>query len=382
MSGALDRSRPAVDARQACRSLRIAMLHATLPSPERGKEGGVTYQVHELANRLAQRGHQVTVFALDAPPGGAKYAVQRVHLPQRLARSRIGRYYGVPMLYRRQHFDTFDIVHTHGDDWLLGHHSPPVLRSFYGTALQEARTSTTVLRRANHLALYGTEIISALRASACVGISRDTQRWLPRIRGVIPCGVDLRAFRPGQAKGEVPAILFVGALRGRKRGLLLVQQFAQFVLPVLPAAELWLVGDEPVQAPGVRSFGKVTQDELIDLYQRTWLFCLPSSFEGFGVPYIESMACGTAVVATPNPGAREITRDGSVGVLAEPCNLGATLVGLLRDGGRRDALVAASLLEVKRYSWDSVVRDYEDEYRRLLAESVSTGQTAGVAKGG
>lgn len=49
---------------------------------------------------------------------------------------------------------------------------------------------------------------------------------------------------------------------------------------------------------GVRVLGKVSLERLTEFYRRAWLFCLPSSYEGFGVPYIEAMASGTAVVAT------------------------------------------------------------------------------------
>ena len=58
-------------------------------------------------------------------------------------------------------------------------------------------------------------------------------------------------------------------------------------------------------------------ERLIELYQQAWLFCLPSSYEGFGVPYIEAMSCGTPVVATPNAGAREVLEEMAGGTLPE-----------------------------------------------------------------
>ena len=45
--------------------------------------------------------------------------------------------------------------------------------------------------------------------------------------------------------------------------------------------------------------GQVSDAELVDLYRSSWLFCLPSSYEGFGIPYAEAMANGCPVVATP-----------------------------------------------------------------------------------
>ena len=60
----------------------------------------------------------------------------------------------------------------------------------------------------------------------------------------------------------------------------------------------------------------VDDAELASLYRRAWAYVTPSTYEGFGLPYLEAMACGTPVVATPNPGSVEILDHGKYGVLA------------------------------------------------------------------
>ena len=56
---------------------------------------------------------------------------------------------------------------------------------------------------------------------------------------------------------------------------------------------------------------------LADEYRRAWVFCLPSSYEGFGIPYAEAMTAGAAGRGDAERGARYVTDDGRFGILAE-----------------------------------------------------------------
>ena len=105
---------------------------------------------------------------------------------------------------------------------------------------------------------------------------------------------------------------------------------------------------------------------LADLYRRAWVFCLPSTYEGFGIPYIESMACGTPVVATPNAGARELLEDGKWGVLAHPSELGTTLLSLLNDQARRCSLAQLGLQRAEAFAQDRVVDAYEELFASMV----------------
>ncbi|MEI5579328.1 glycosyltransferase, partial [Streptomyces brasiliscabiei] len=85
--------------------------------------------------------------------------------------------------------------------------------------------------------------------------------------------------------------------------------FQREVLPHIPDARLEMVCRDapPDPGPGVEVLGALNDEELVAAYQRAWVFCLPSDYEGFGIPYAEAMACGVPVVATENPGARYVT---------------------------------------------------------------------------
>jgi glycosyltransferase involved in cell wall biosynthesis len=147
-----------------------------------------------------------------------------------------------------------------------------------------------------------------LGSRAVVGISENTRRDNPFITHVIPLGVDGVFQAQPKERSAHPSIAFVGALEGRKRGRFLLEAFAQTIRPRLPDAELIFVGAGGPPAPGVTYYTGVSDEQLASLYRRAWVYASPSTYEGFGLPHLEAMACGTAVVATPNPGSVEVPR--------------------------------------------------------------------------
>jgi glycosyltransferase involved in cell wall biosynthesis len=167
-------------------------------------------------------------------------------------------------------------------------------------------------------------------------------------------------------------------MKGRKRGSLLVELFRKEVLAEVPNAVLWAVCDEPIEGEGVQWFGRVSTRLLSELYRKAWVFCLPSSYEGFGVPYIEAMASGTAVVATGNRGALEVLQNGTCGIISGEERLGRRLVQVLRDSRLREFLERAGLERAQAFGWDIVCKAYEALYRGKACAG-STTETRGVS---
>ena len=106
--------------------------------------------------------------------------------------------------------------------------------------------------------------------------------------------------------------------------------------------------------------GRVDAEKLAELYRKAWVFCLPSTYEGFGVPYIEAMASGTAVVASTNPGAIEVTVNGTCGVIAKDDELAEKIIEILRDSAFRQRLEVVGLKRSQDFSWDTVCSAYEE----------------------
>lgn len=363
-------ARPSPD-RGVPRRVRLAVFSYSLPRAGM-KRGGIERVAHDLADGLARRGHAVTVYSHDPRPPGAAY--ETASLPwrgfvstwagRRLTMGYLG---NVLMLVTR--VGDAEILMAHGDSLLLPLRGRPVVRVMHGSALDEARTATSIGRRCLQAGVYGLELLTAALQRHCVAVSANTQRANRFIRHVIPNGVNRRVFRPDPAqRSPRPSILFVGTLGGRKRGGWLLRQFHDRVRSRCPDAELHMVCEGAPPGPGVVVHAGITDVDLAVLYRRAWVFASPSTYEGFGLPYLEAMASGTPVVATPNPGSLEILDGGAYGCLAGDEAFADRLCDLLGDADERARLIAAGLRRAEQLDLDRTL----DAYEALFASMVGS----------
>jgi len=338
--------------------MKIAMISLYLPG---GSKIGSGYQAHYMANALAQRGHAVTMFSPCEKPDEAGYDHVLVDPGPRF------RTFGFAWRLRKMGLERFDVVHAHGDDyWLWGKKYSPHIRTMHGSCFAEALHVPGLKERVRMAMLGVSELLATAVADATACVSRDTLRYYPVINRVIPNGVDLSLFSPGE-KEPTPTILFVGTYHNRKRGKLLAEVFRDEVLPRVADARLWMVCSDAPAMPGVEVLGRLSTAELTDRFRRAWVFCLPSTYEGFGVPYIEAMASGTAVIATPNPGANEVLGGGAHGIVTKDDELGTSLVRVLTDPQHRASLEEKGLARSNEYDWDRVAGAYEQLYKDVAS---------------
>jgi phosphatidylinositol alpha-mannosyltransferase len=338
--------------------MRVAMFHANLPQPGR-KPGGVEVFVHRLANSLVDRGHEIEVLTYSPAPADAAYAVRELR-PRGAESSRLLRQYVASWGLNFQDLSRFEVAHTHGDDWFWLRRSLPVVRTFHGSAKFERRTASSLKRRIDKTLVYPLELAAARLATASYGVGTDSAATY-RTDGILPLGVELASTAPAPAPS--PTILFVGSWEGRKRGRLLHRIFCEQVRPAVPDAELWMVAESCEPAAGVRWFETPSDGELRELYSRAWAFCLPSSYEGLGIPYLEAMAQGVPVVASPNPGSRMLLEEGRRGIIAGDEELGRRLIELLREPARRAQWASVGTERAKEFSWERIGERHEEAYR-------------------
>jgi glycosyltransferase involved in cell wall biosynthesis len=150
--------------------------------------------------------------------------------------------------------------------------------------------------------------------------------------------------------------------------------------------KLLIIGDEinkypslrrRVEAAGVRQdvrfFGFVPEQTLAALYRLASVFAFPSLYEGFGLPPLEAMACGTPVVTSNMSSIPEVVGDAAV--LVDPYDVAAIADGLERvlgDAALRETLVARGYERVQHFSWERSVRAIHAGYMRVLGLAPAT----------
>ena len=210
---------------------------------------------------------------------------------------------------------------------------------------------------------------SARRAARVLTVSERTRRDLIELYGlpgeqvvVTPNGVD-PAFTPGNRLSLGSYALAVGAVQARKNQLAALEAAQAAGLPLVvagPAKDEALAAE--LRRRGADLRGYVEQPELVELYRAAACLVQASRFEGFGLPVLEAMACGTPVVALDEPALREVA--GVAAVLAAEPDLAAAIRRALAE---RERLVAAGLERAGRFSWRATAERTLEVYLEALA---------------
>jgi glycosyltransferase involved in cell wall biosynthesis len=217
---------------------------------------------------------------------------------------------------------------------------------------------------------------SASDIAECMGVQPA------RIR-VVPLGVDQALFAPRGAGAEAQPLRIVTTSSSDVplKGLRHLLAAFEALVPDWPELELVVVGkprEGPVrerarklEAQGrLRFVSGLSTAELADLYSSATLCVTPSLYEGFGLPAIEAMACGTPVVVTDGGALPEVVGDAGM-IVRAGCGdaLRVAIDGLLRDSEQRAAMAAAGLARVReRYCWDRVGEAYEALLREAIEQ--------------
>jgi glycosyltransferase involved in cell wall biosynthesis len=180
-----------------------------------------------------------------------------------------------------------------------------------------------------------------------LGVEPDRVRVIPH--GVAP------PFEPvGPAAGGDYA-LAVGTVEPRKN-LVRAQLAAQRA-----GVELRVVGPHGWGDVGVDTVGFVDDDELARLYRGAQCLVYPSLYEGFGLPVLEAMACGTPVVTSATGATAELA--GRAGVLVDPLDVESIAGGIRAALERRDELRSAGLERAKPFTWEAAADATIEVYR-------------------
>jgi glycosyltransferase involved in cell wall biosynthesis len=209
-----------------------------------------------------------------------------------------------------------------------------------------------------------------------------------RVRVLYP-GVE-RRFRPIADASVLDAmrrryrlpdcfLLSVGTLQPRKNYERLVEAFARVGRETRRDIHLVIVGDKGWMYDGiyqevvdrgletqVRLLGFVDDDHLPALYNLADVFVFPSLYEGFGIPPLEAMACGTPVVASNAASLPEVV--GNAGLMVDPLDpesIATAILSVLTDYDMRADLIRRGLAQASQFTWQAAAGVLLDEFERL-----------------
>jgi glycosyltransferase involved in cell wall biosynthesis len=236
------------------------------------------------------------------------------------------------------------------------------------------------LARADHVIVDSNATLADVIRHGFAGEGRVT---------AIPLGADTR-FRPGirtdefSRRYDLPPrfILSVGVLEPRKNHALLYEAIRRMheqgerIGLVVVGRDGWRWKD-PLENPAfahlrpwVRICRNASDADLPEFYNRAEALAYPSFYEGFGLPIVEAMACGTPTVVSQVSSLPEV--GGNASLLADPhdaSDFAAKLMQLIRDAKLRDRLVAAGLDQARKLSWRRTAERTIAIYEKVISES-------------
>ena len=253
--------------------------------------------------------------------------------------------------------------------------------------------------RLNRLYLSTMAPASVRKANRVIAISESTKRDLVRLTGVSAAHVDvvypgleptirrvddasaLAAFRQ---RHNLPDhfVLFVGTLEPRKNAAALVRAYSLLRKSGAISQALVLAGGKgwrydsvfaAIEESGVAQDiilpGYVSHDELPLWYSAADLFVYPSLYEGFGLPVLEAMACGTPVITSTASSLPEVA--GEAGILVDPSDFGAladAMAQVLSSDSRRVDMCERGLARAATFTGERMARSTRDVYSRARAQ--------------
>ena len=386
--------------------------------------GGMSVYILELARELGKRGHLVDVFTrLHDPSDGQIIEVEE---NVRLIHLRAGEdgeihklavYPHLPGFachledFRKDSGIRYDLIHSHywlsawagrflQVWWDVPHltmfHTVGAIKNAIGIGESEPelriKTERCIIENSQRIIVAtGREKGDLVRycGASAEGIS------------VIPCGVNMELFQPVDREvarrelgfaGDEKHVLFVGRiepLKGVDRLLKVMTRLSD------PKVRLWIIGGDERSRQEVERLqnlavglniqeqvnflGLVRQLELPQFYSAADVCVIPSHYESFGLVVLESLACGTPVVAADVGGARSIIRQGKTGYVVSgnaPYLLAPKIERILSRPQPNAESINSMRASIARYSWSNIATAMVAEYRAVI--KAYSAQHAGV----
>jgi len=388
-------------------------LHACpLAAPGQGKSGGMNVYVRQLASALGNMGMEIDIFTREHPDVVNRIEtigpnVRVIHIAAGDTEAHVGELYAhLPAFlkqlnaFREEEGLEYDVVHSHYwlSSWVGRELSQamgvPHLVTFHTLGLIKMQSRAGEIEQSERPVVEAEVMASADRIIAFSPHERDAMARLYGADGakvsLVPCGVDLSVFRPLDQKavrdrlglnGE-KILLYVGRVEPLKGLDLLVETAAQMdsedgVRVIVVGADVngdremdrvKLLAKERDLEGQIDFVGQVDHKELPLYYNAADVCVVPSYYESFGLVALESMACGTPVVATRVGGLSTIIQHGRTGYLKPwrcPDAFANSVEMIISSDGLQQSMGTAARKHAEGMGWDTVASMMWDEYTIL-----------------
>lgn len=398
-----------------------------------GKEtGGMNVYVREVARQLGSQGISVDVFTRYQNPKVDRVVslgprARVVHVPagpeapyeKNLIWFHLAQFCRGILDYVETEKIRYDIIHTHY--WLSGsaglklqpHLEAPLVHMFHTLGVMKNKVSRNDSDRETGLRVHTEKSLMTLSDLIVASSPADRAHMLRYYRAdpqkveIVPCGVDLNLFSPLPQDtsrdylklSSRDVILFVGRIQPIKGLDCLLKALAILIEKSRISSRdlrLLIIGgdlENGGNAPNgemsklkgltlqlgldsmVTFMGAQPQHILPHFYSAAEVCVLPSLYESFGMVALESMACGTPVIASKVGGLNNTIKDGETGYLVPEGNAAALAEKIdlfLQNDSLRNRMGQNSVRHAKKYSWENIAQQLIVLYRRVLSQERPT----------
>ncbi|MBC7333755.1 MAG: glycosyltransferase family 4 protein [Actinobacteria bacterium] len=241
---------------------------------------------------------------------------------------------------------------------------------------------------------------NALRAKKIIAVSNSTKNDIISFFGIEPGKIEViyeavdevfKKLEQNEIRKEILGkynikgkyILSVGTIEPRKNFPTLIKAFnlvKEKVKEKIKDLKLVIAGrtgwkseatyEEREKSPykeDILFIGRVSDEDLCQLYNQAELFVYPSIFEGFGLPPLEAMRCGLPVIASDCPSLKEVVGDAGILISSNDFEaISENVIKLLLDNNLREKLKEKSLSQAKKFSWEKTAIKTLNTYRNIL----------------
>jgi glycosyltransferase involved in cell wall biosynthesis len=234
--------------------------------------------------------------------------------------------------------------------------------AYPGSQKKLIQITTDLIRRSDHIVTISRIVKDDIMKRYAVNNKKITVAYPGVDKTFTPIGLVYR--------GKRQYFLFVGALKRGKNIPTLLRAFAQFLKQSKKTYDLILVGSDYWLDPeisktiktlgiakSIKQMGFVPDTKLAEFYRGALAFVSPSLWEGFCLPAVESMACGTPVIGSTTGAFPEIV--GSAGILIDPADEQALTETLLDISSKKDLrrkLAKVAMTRSETFSWQKMAK--------------------------